>query len=127
MALLESLGIDIKLLIAQIINFGILLVILKKFLYKPIIEKIEKDEKVLKEAQLQKKNLEQQRAEFEKRKQEELKKAQEEAKQIINDAQLIAKEIKNKALRETSQEKQKVIEQIKYQLSETENEKNKKR
>jgi len=35
---LTSLGIDFKLLIAQIVNFGILLFVLTKFLYKPLVK-----------------------------------------------------------------------------------------
>lgn len=35
---LTSLGIDLKLLIAQVVNFGILLFILTKFLYKPLLK-----------------------------------------------------------------------------------------
>lgn len=35
---LTSLGIDLKLLIAQIVNFGILLFVLSKFLYKPLVK-----------------------------------------------------------------------------------------
>lgn len=41
MELISKLGIDAKLLIAQIINFIILLVILGKFVYRPVLEKLE--------------------------------------------------------------------------------------
>ena len=53
MEILGKLGIDIKLLIAQIINFGLLLWLLKKFLYAPIVRRIEKDERELNEAKIQ--------------------------------------------------------------------------
>jgi len=43
MELLGKLGVDPRLLLAQIVNFGLLLLILNKFLYKPLIKKIEKD------------------------------------------------------------------------------------
>lgn len=35
---LSSLGIDLKLIIAQVVNFSILLFVLTKFLYKPLIK-----------------------------------------------------------------------------------------
>ncbi|HDH31328.1 MAG TPA: hypothetical protein ENH26_00980, partial [Candidatus Wolfebacteria bacterium] len=72
MEFLGNLGIDIKLLIAQIINFGLLLWLLTKFLYKPIIKRIEKDETELKQAQIQKKELEQQKNTFVEQKKKEL-------------------------------------------------------
>ena len=62
MEILGKLGIDIKLLIAQIINFGLLLWLLKKFLYVPIVRRIEKDERELNEAKIQTEVLEKEKA-----------------------------------------------------------------
>jgi F-type H+-transporting ATPase subunit b len=39
---MEKLGVEPKLLLAQIINFGIIIFVLTKFLYKPILEMLEK-------------------------------------------------------------------------------------
>src|SRR3989344_4517131 len=39
---MEKLGIDLKLILVQIVNFGLLLFILKKVLYKPVLEYIKK-------------------------------------------------------------------------------------
>ena len=58
MEFLKNLGIDVKLLIAQIINFGLLLWLLKKLLYKPFIKRIEKDEKERESARVENENLE---------------------------------------------------------------------
>jgi F-type H+-transporting ATPase subunit b len=41
METLSALGIDVKLLIAQIINFGVILFILIKLLYKPVLRTLE--------------------------------------------------------------------------------------
>jgi F-type H+-transporting ATPase subunit b len=41
---MESLGIDLKLIIAQLVNFGILLFLLNKFLYKPVVNMLEERE-----------------------------------------------------------------------------------
>ena len=46
---MESLGIDIKLLIAQIINFGLFFYIFKKYLAKPFVDFIANEEKREKE------------------------------------------------------------------------------
>ena len=60
-SLLTQLGIDWKLLIAQIINFLVLLAILYKFLYKPVFkilhDREEKIEKSLRQAERIEKNL----------------------------------------------------------------------
>ena len=55
MELLSKLGVDWRLLIAQLINFGILLAVLYKFLYKPVLkllhERSQKIESGLKNAE----------------------------------------------------------------------------
>ena len=60
--LLTKLGIDLKLLVAQIVNFLILLLVLYKFAYGPIVAMLEKRqkkiEKGLKEAEEAHKKLE---------------------------------------------------------------------
>ncbi|MEK7562184.1 MAG: ATP synthase F0 subunit B [Patescibacteria group bacterium] len=48
-ALLEQLGIDWKLFLSQAVNFFILLVILRAFVYKPLISIIEKRNKKIRE------------------------------------------------------------------------------
>lgn len=59
---MEALGIDPKILLAQIINFSILLFLLKKFLYGPIIKMLddrkEKIEQGLKDSEKAKEMLE---------------------------------------------------------------------
>ncbi len=39
---MEALGIDVKLIVVQVVNFAILLFVLKRFLYKPILNMLEK-------------------------------------------------------------------------------------
>lgn len=46
---MENLGIDLKLLIAQIVNFAIIVVVLSKFLYKPILAMLAKRKKEIDE------------------------------------------------------------------------------
>ncbi len=118
MEFLGNLGIDIKLLIAQIINFGLLLWLLSKFLYKPIIKRIEKDENELKQAQIQNGKLERQRNTFAEQKKKEIAEAKKRAREIIKEAKNMAKEIKKQVQQETEQEKRAVIKQIKSRLSE---------
>jgi len=118
MNFLGSLGIDIKLLIAQMINFGLLLWLVTKFLYKPIIRRIEKDEIELKQAQIQKEKLGQEKNTFDNQKKNEIVEAKNHAREIIKEAENIAKEIKKHAKKETEREKQAVIKQIQARLTE---------
>jgi F-type H+-transporting ATPase subunit b len=96
MEFLGNLGIDVKLLVAQIINFGLLLWLLTKFLYRPIIKRIEKDETELKQAQIQNKELGQQKNAFAEQKKKEIAEAKKQAREIIKEAENIAKEIKKR-------------------------------
>jgi len=121
MEFLGKLGIDIKLLIAQMINFGLLLWLLAKFLYQPIIKRIEKDEAELKQAQTKAQDLEKQQKVFMEQKKLDLTAANSKAREIIKEAENIAQEIKKQAQNEATEEKQAVIKQIRSRLIDIEN------
>ncbi|MFH1855187.1 MAG: F0F1 ATP synthase subunit B [bacterium] len=93
MEALESLGIDWRLLIAQIINFLILLFLLRFFLYKPIvgmlIKRKEKISQGLKDAQDAKEQLEQ---------------ASAKSKQTLTEASLVSEKIISSAKREMEEQ-----------------------
>jgi len=116
MEFLGKVGINFNLLIAQMINFGLLLIILTKLLYKPIIKKVEKDEQELKEAKIQKEKLEKEKEIFLKDKQKEIAEAKKLSREIIEKAEIIAKEIKKRAQKEAEETKNKMIQQAKIQL-----------
>lgn len=123
MEFLGNLGINMKLLVAQMINFGLLLWLLTKFLYKPIIKKIEKDEAELEQAKIQNKKLGEQKTVFEEQQKKEITEAKGRAQEIIKEAENIAQKIKDQAREEEDKEKQAVMKQIKSRLSELENDK----
>src|SRR3990167_6759146 len=84
---MEGLGIDLKLLIAQIINFGLFFYVFKRFLAKPFVSFIdeEKQKEAERETSLQKaKKLED---ELLKKKQQAQEKARKEAQEIKKKAQ----------------------------------------
>jgi len=97
MKFLGDLGIDLKLLIAQIINFGLLLWLLTKFLYKPVIRRIEDDEAELKQAQTRKEELDREKNDFAQQKKKEITEARKQVREIIEEAEDIAKKIKKEA------------------------------
>ncbi|MCB9810942.1 MAG: hypothetical protein H6779_05115 [Candidatus Nomurabacteria bacterium] len=118
MQLLGILGIDIWLLIAQIVNFALLLWVLTRLVYKPLIRRIEQDEDVIarvKEAEIalveKEKKLEGKQKRYETR-------VKNKAKSIIAEAEEIAVEVKERAKEETEREKAAVLAQIRQRLSE---------
>ncbi|HDO23823.1 MAG TPA: hypothetical protein ENG99_01245 [bacterium] len=116
MEILGNLGIDWKLLIAQIINFGLLLWLLSKFLYKPIVKRIEKDEGELMEAREQKKELDAKVESFEQRRKKEIGETRSRAREIIKEAEKIAEEIKRETREKAEKESTAIISQSKKRL-----------
>jgi len=116
MEFLGNLGIDVKLLIAQMVNFGLLLWLLAKFLYKPIVRRIEEDEKELKQAQMQRKELERQKDIFTKQKKKEITEAKKRAKSIIKEAENIAEKIKKEIRDKANKEALAIIKQSRERL-----------
>lgn len=114
--LLTKLGIDWKLLIAQIVNFLVLLFILWKFAYGPILAMLEKRqkkiEKGLKDADEAHKKL----AESEERQREILKKARTEAKDIVEKARVQAEKSKSEIAVEAKAQAEKIILNAKAEI-----------
>lgn len=101
-----SIGIDFKLLIAQVINFVILLIILTKFIYKPMMQRLEKDKEELKSAKEKEQELEEKTSEAKKQSSEILTSSRKKAEEIIKEAQKVAEDIKQEAQeKETKDEK----------------------
>lgn len=89
--IVEKLGIQLPILLAQVVNFAILLFLLQKFLYKPILKML--DERKRKAAQLveDSKNLQVMEEQVEEDRKQILKKAREEAVGILAEARKQAK------------------------------------
>lgn len=132
MEALDALGIDWKLLLAQIVNFLILLVLLTKFLYKPIVKMLdnraEKIEAGLKAAEKSQKDLTKADVEAEKIREKAYKEANQilvnakteasdEAKAIVSKAEAQAEEIRKYAAEEALSSKDKAMRAAKGELS----------
>ena len=116
MSFVTSLGIDFKLLLSQMLNFGLLLWLLTKFLYKPILKRIEKDEAQLMEVKKQKQQLEKEKRAFRRQKEEEMAKIRQRSRQIIKEAEEIAKQIKKSSQEQGEKDRQATIKQIRALL-----------
>ncbi len=116
MDFLGKLGIDPQLLIAQMINFGLLLWLLSKFIYRPVIKRIEEDEAELQQAKTKTKELEIEEKSFTEQKEMEMAQLKKRAREIIAEAEHIAKKIEKEARRKTDEEALAIIKQSKSKL-----------
>ncbi len=114
--LLGMFGIDWKLFIAQLINFGIVLLVLWKWVFKPVTsglsERTAKIEGSLKEAE----QIIKDRGDFEGWKQEEIAKVRMEASAIVTEAKQQAEVLKTDTVKSTIEEQNKIIQQTQKQL-----------
>lgn len=132
MELLSKLGIDWKLLIAQIINFGILILVLGKFVYRPLLnmlnERQHKIEKGLEEAKKGEALLKQIEVIEKERKEATsrevavmINKAMEEAERvkqdIMKEAQAQAEDLLRRAKLQTEEMKANIVKEVKLEVS----------
>jgi len=107
--LVKTFHIDANLLLAQLANFAIVLFVLYKFTYKPILKTLNdrtgKIEKGLKDAEDAQNKL----SEMEKKEKEVLAKAKEEGQKIISAAEATARKNKDELLLETKQQAEKLL------------------
>ena len=116
MEILKTFGLNPYLTIAQIVNFLILLYILKRYLYPPLFKVFKKREELIKEsiekAQQNEKILEK----TQQQEKEILKKAKTTADQIIKDAREQASDTLKKAQEDTKQQTDKMLKDAKAQI-----------
>ena len=130
---MENLGIDIKLLIAQMINFGLFFFIIKKFVTKPFLNFVEDEKsKEAEKARLMEKMAKQEEeyAKKEKDLQMRIKKEMEKAllaakndaklvkEEMINEAKSEAAVIRENAKKEIIEDKEKLYSEIKSKIAE---------
>lgn len=104
---MEKLGIDLKLLVVQIVNFVLLLFILKKVMYKPILEAIKKRKEELDLVEKQKNDIENSKKDLEIKQ-----------KKIISDALNEKDDILKNAKREAEAGKKRIIEKANMEAKE---------
>jgi F-type H+-transporting ATPase subunit b len=116
MEIFGTFGIDWVTVVAQIINFLIILYVLKRFLYKPLFGILKKREDLAKQS-IQK--ADESAKALEKAQEEERKiiaKAQETAKQIVSDAKEQASDIVKRGEENTKKQTDKMLKDAKTQI-----------
>jgi len=116
MELLESFGINFKLLLSQVVNFFILLLILYKLVYKPLINLLDQRQKTIKESLEKADQIKQKEADLETREKEIVVKAKEEAYKIIQTAKEEGDKIRAEAHNKAKEESKILIDKTQETL-----------
>lgn len=108
--LFYKLGIEWKLLLAQIVNFVILLFLLKRFLYKPLINLMNNRRQKIVEGLEKAKKGEEEFQKIQELREKELVKIQKEAEVIIQKAKDVGDKKQQEILKEAEEKTKKIIE-----------------
>lgn len=114
--LIHKLGVDWKLLLAQIVNFVILLFLLKKFLYKPLINLMNNRRQEIVEGLEKAKKGEEEFQKIQELREKELAKIQKEAEALIQKAKEIGDKKQQEILKEAEEKTKKIIEEAKGRI-----------
>lgn len=120
--LVKTFHIDIKLLIAQAINFAVVVWVLHRFAYKPLLKHMNERSDVIKRGLEDAKIAQQHLEEAEQEREKKILKAKTEAKKILEESKLQAEENKSETIEKAKKETEKVVTTAKVQI---ENEKEK--
>ena len=89
---MDKLGIEPTLLIAQIVNFSIIVILLAKLLYKPIISMLDKRKKEIEEGLRLTEKMREEEEKMNQKREKQLDMTRKEAQQIIDEARKQARE-----------------------------------
>lgn len=114
--LIHQLGIDWKLLLAQIVNFVILLFLLKKFLYKPLINLMNNRRQKIVEGLEKAKRGEEEFQKIQELRERELAKIQKEAEAIIAKAKEAGDKKQQEILKQAEEKTKKIVEEARGRI-----------
>lgn len=117
---MEKLGIEPKLLVAQLLNFAIIVVVLNKLLYKPILDMINKRKKEIAEGVAITERMRVEEEQFKAKQEKALGKAREDALDIIEDAKKQAKEVEKELVADAHTQASAIIARAKSEAREVE-------
>ncbi len=113
---IAALGINAKIFVAQLVNFTIVLLVLWKWAYKPIVRLLEEREKKIAQSVKSAEEIEARMSRVETEQEEMLRDAKAQAQKVIDDAMAVAEERKVEMVEKTKREVERVISQGKTQL-----------
>ncbi len=109
MSFFSKFGIDWKLLIIQLINFAILLYVLRRFLYKPILDILDKRREAVKESLNAVEKMKEEMTAFHVQKEQEAHVAREASQQAIKESAVRATEIEARIVKEAKTASEKIL------------------
>lgn len=116
MEILSTFGVQPVLLLAQIVNFIILLFLLKKFAYKPIMKVLEERRIKIETGVIQAEEAEKKLAETEVRQKEIISGAEQESSRIIQETKYAVKKLQDETLVETNKKAEEMMDRNKEVL-----------
>ncbi len=117
MEILSEFGFDLRLFVAQIINFLILAFLFKKFLYKPLLKMVKKREEDIRKGLEDAENAEKALALAEEKSDTILAKATKEGEKIVNGAKKSALLESERILTDSRKEAERIIENARQQAT----------
>lgn len=111
-----TLGINLKIFLAQLFNFAIVLLVLWKWAYKPIVKLLEERQEKIEKSVKQAAEIEKRVVEIEKEQQTVMATAKTEAAKILDDVRTTAEDHKKVLLEKAKEEVKVVVAQGKLQL-----------
>jgi F-type H+-transporting ATPase subunit b len=115
------LGLNWKLFIAQLVNFGIVLFILWKWVFSPVAKKLQERTDKIEKALADANTTEKEKQEFAKWKELEMTKVRSQATAIVSAAESDAVKTKDEILKQAKEEQLKLVEQSKKQIEQEKN------
>jgi len=111
-----SLGINLPLLVVFVVNFIVLFVLLRLFLYKPVLKMLDERTKRTKDAmelaEVTKKEFEQAKVEV----QEQIEKGRQEAQAILTQAMQVGERLKEESRQEAQKQAQVIVDRTRSEL-----------
>jgi F-type H+-transporting ATPase subunit b len=111
-----SLGINLPLLVVFIVNFIVLFVLLRIFLYKPVLKMLDERAKrtgeAMEQAEATKKEYEQARVEVQKQ----IEKGRQEAQAILTQAMQVGERLKEESRQEATKQAQAIVDRTRSEL-----------
>jgi len=114
---MEQLGIDPKLLLAQIVNFLVIVFVLTKLLYKPILTSMAKRRSEIQKGLDLTEKMQKEEAELERSKAAIIEKAHKDASKVVDEAKEKAHEVEKVILAEAREEAKRIVEKGKTDVT----------
>ncbi len=111
-----KLGLDVKLIVAQAVNFILLLIILHRVAYKPILSMLQKRADTIDKSLKQAKKIEEELQRTEENRKKEMKKAREEYRALIAEAEETGKRKKEEMAEEAIKKTREIVTKAKEEI-----------